>query len=237
MATARTFDTARALTHALVGVLTRHLQHPPHPGTPSAVMLAGGRTPLAAYDHLARHPFQVAPTAHVLLSDERMAPRDTEASNYFHMKSMFSALGLTADRILAVETDYPTEAAARDYDDGLRNFLEAGGRITLGLLGLGADGHTASLFSPSDLERSRGRLAVSVRRPDGRDGVSVTPGLIRCVERVLFVVTGSAKKEVAKALLEDPLSLPAGLATADHPSVDVWLDAAAHPDASGAPEG
>ena len=53
-------------------------------------------------------------------------------------------------------------------------FTPAGGVVTLGLLGLGPDGHTAGLFSAGDLDRGRDRLAVSVHRPDGMDGITVT---------------------------------------------------------------
>ena len=63
--------------------------------------------------------------------------------------------------------------------------------MTIIAMGLGADGHTASLFNTANLEQARGKLAIAVQRPDGLQGVSVTPELLSKVAEPLFLVTGA----------------------------------------------
>jgi 6-phosphogluconolactonase/glucosamine-6-phosphate isomerase/deaminase len=96
--------------------------------------------------------------------------------------------------------------------------------VTLGLLGLGGNGHTASLFSAADLERARGRLALDVQRPDGMTAVSVTPEFLALVAQPLFVVAGGGDKQAAvQALLAQDANLVAWRAVQGCPQVELWL--------------
>ena len=157
-------------------------------------MLAGGTTPLAAYRALARLPSPPAAGLRILFSDERYVPADSPASNYRHARFLLDVLALPPAQLLRVRTELPLEDAARDYESQLRTLLDIGVRITLGLLGLGPDGHTASLFCTADLERARGRFAIPVQRPDGLAAVSVTPDFLAQIGEPVFVVAGSADK-------------------------------------------
>src|SRR5579859_7130558 len=171
----RLFDARADLESALAERLARAVGAP---GTTAAHMLSGGGTPLPAYRALAARPPPRNPQLHVLFSDERYVPADSPASNYRHIEPLLAALALPAAAVLRVRTELTLEDAARDYERQLAALLESGLRIGLGLLGLGADGHTASLFSAADIERGRGRLAVAVLRPDGLSAVSVTAELL-----------------------------------------------------------
>src|SRR5256885_15428681 len=141
----------------------------------SAIMLSGGTTPLAAYRALAQRPPPHDEGLHIVFSDDRYAPSDADASNYHQARALLEALALPASAVARVRTELPIEEAASDYERQLAALLNAGVPLGLGLLGLGADGHTASLFGTADLERARGHLAIAVHRPDGMSAVSVTP--------------------------------------------------------------
>ncbi len=224
----RCFEDATRLHQALAGLLRRTLQ--PHPALrQKGIMLAGGQTPLATYALLAASPGGEAGAAYLCLSDERMVPFDSPDSNYGALAGLVRALGIGKDHVLTVDSSLSPQAAADRYDRELRTFLEAGGRLVLGLLGLGTDGHTASLFTSEDLARAAGRYAVAVHRPDGHEGVSVTPALLRHVERLLVVAVGAPKREMVETLLQRPDSIPAGQAIAGHPAVEVWADERACP--------
>jgi 6-phosphogluconolactonase len=144
-------------------------------GAGSALMLAGGTTPGPAFGLLARKPPPAPPGLSILYSDERHVPSDSDASNYHLSKPLLDALALPGSQVLRVQTELPLEAAAQAYEESLQKLLGEKIPVHLGLLGLGADGHTASLFKASDLAAARGRLAIPVQRPDGRTAVSVKP--------------------------------------------------------------
>jgi 6-phosphogluconolactonase len=190
---------------------------------PSAIMLSGGTTPLAAYRSLAQRPPPHDRALHVLFTDERYVPADSDASNYHQARPLLDALALPPRAVLRVRTELPLEEAAGDYEQRLTALLAAGVRIGLGLLGLGADGHTASLFSASDLDRARGRLALAVQRPDGMAAVSVTPDLLSRVGEPLFVVAGSGKEDAVRALLAQDTHLTAWRAVQGCPRAELWL--------------
>ena len=188
----------------------------------SAIMLSGGTTPLPAYRELARGPLP-HDRLHVLFSDERYVPPDADASNYHQARALLEALALPASAVARVRTELPIEEAAGDYERQLAALLNAGVPIGLGLLGLGTDGHTASLFGTADLERARGHLAIAVHRPDGMSAVSVTPDFLSRVGEPLFVVAGGGKDEALRALLAHDQNLIAWRAVQGCLRVELWL--------------
>jgi 6-phosphogluconolactonase/glucosamine-6-phosphate isomerase/deaminase len=96
--------------------------------------------------------------------------------------------------------------------------------VPLGLLGLGADGHTASLFNLQDAGRRDGRLAVPVVKTEKPDRISVTPTFLRKIDKIIILATGAEKKKRIQTLLAKPGTIPAGVALADHPDVEIWTD-------------
>lgn len=216
-----------ALTGAVAALLRAQMSPEPRPGACRAIMLSGGTTPLAAYRLIAATPTAVDPNVRLFFSDDRHVPPDHPASNHGAVLPMLQALGIPPRRVTRVQGELPFETAVDRYESDLRALLGDACGIPLGLLGLGADGHTASLFTPGDIARSRERLAIGVDRPDGLRGVSVTPDLLRHVGKIVFLVSGGGKRVMLRRLLRDASSLPAGLAVAGHRDVEVWADPAA----------
>ncbi len=185
-------------------------------------MLSGGKTPLDTFRHLAQNPVPIIDKLHLLWSDERLVPRDSPESNFGNTQGLVTALGIPPEKLIAVSTDLPMEMAAQDYHDQIQAFLDHGGTLPLGLLGLGSDGHTASLFSVEDARRETGCWAIPVRRstPPGR--VSITRELLARFERLLFIVTGADKREILKRFRDEPETIPAGWAVREVNQVEVW---------------
>jgi 6-phosphogluconolactonase len=216
--TTRRFDTSGALDAALAERLGGAIAA----AGASAIMLSGGTTPLPAYRALGSRPLPHDERLHVLFSDERYVPRDSEASNYQRARPLLDSLALAPESLLRVRTELPLAEAAEDYEQALGALLNSGVRISLGLLGLGADGHTASLFSGADIARASGHLAIAVHRPDGMSAVSVTPRLLAQVEALLFVVAGEDKRSALQALQAHDPHLTAWLAIQERPAVELW---------------
>jgi 6-phosphogluconolactonase len=215
----RRFPARAALESALAERLAQALAAP----GAAAVMLSGGNTPLPAYRALAaRRGLPRNAGLSILFSDDRYVPADSAASNYHQAQALLAALALPPAAVLRVRTELPLEDAAGDYEGQLAALLRSGTRIGLGLLGLGADGHTASLFGAADLERARGHLAVAVHRPDGLGAVSVTPELIAQVAEPVFVVAGADKGEALRRLIARDTQLTAWRAVQGCARVELW---------------
>jgi 6-phosphogluconolactonase len=213
------FATRSALDAALAERLRLALAGPGD----SAVMLSGGTTPLPAYRALAAGALPHAAGLRILFTDERYVPANAEASNYHQTRPLLAALALPPDAVLRVRTELTLKEAAADYQRQLEVLVACGTPIGLGLLGLGADGHTCSLFAAADLERSAGRLAIPVHRPDGMDAVSVTPSLLSRVTDPIFVVAGQGKAEAVRALMAADPGLTAWRAVQGCERVRLWI--------------
>lgn len=212
---------AARLESALAAAASGHL----------AIMLSGGHTPLPAYRQLAARitgqPRLPRATLHLLYSDDRYVPCSSEASNYHSSQPLLEALRLPEDHVLRVRTELTLEEAARDYDRRLQSLLDRGVKVGLGMLGLGADGHTASLFGDEDLKRARGKMAIAVQRPDGLAGISVTPEFISRVSEPLFVIAGSGKQAAIEGLEREDPSVIAAQAIRGCPQVELWVEESA----------
>jgi 6-phosphogluconolactonase len=218
---ARRFATVTEFDAALIERLQQAISGPNASRT--AVMLSGGKTPLPTYRELAARKPRPAPDLHLLYSDDRYVPPTSESSNYYQSRDLIEALALPESAVLRVRTELPLEQAAADYEKRLAQLLKSGIRITLGLLGLGADGHTASLFNTANLDQARGRLAIAVQRPDGLQGVSVTPELLSQVAEPLFLVTGPDKHDIVEAFLRSDSDLIARRAIAGCAKAEIWI--------------
>jgi 6-phosphogluconolactonase len=190
-----------------------------------AVMLSGGKTPGPAYELLSARVPRPAPGLCLLYSDDRYVPSTSAESNYHLSQPLIRALALPDGQVLRVPTELPLPAAAQAYAEGLQMLLTKKIPVRLGLLGLGADGHTASLFNSADLAAARGRLAIAVQRPDGLTGISVTPEFLSGIEEILFVVAGADKTPALKRLVSRDATLTAWRAVKRCPRVTIWADA------------
>jgi 6-phosphogluconolactonase/glucosamine-6-phosphate isomerase/deaminase len=219
--TVRRFDSLARLNAALVQRLLEALTTAAGGG--AAIMLSGGRTPMQAYRELAaslRHP---AANLSLLFSDDRYVPSTSEASNFHQSAPLLNALALPEESVLRVRTELPLEEAAADYERRIDKLLLANVRFRLGLLGLGADGHTASLFTAQDIERARGHRAIAVDRPDGMQAVSVSPEVLAHFSELIFVVAGKDKHDAVQSLINRSPSLTAFHAIQSRATTDLWL--------------
>ena len=201
---------------------------------PFSILLSGGSTPFPAYNIVAKDPVLPSPNLYLAFTDERHVPPDSDASNVHNSQPLIDALGLASNRVMYPRTELELDPCTDDYEQQYKSFFEKGGSIPLAILGLGPDGHTCSLFDDSDLDRGRDRLAVSVQRPDGHAGISVTPTLLGTVDEILFLVAGPDKRDVLHQLISDPTSVTAGKAIGDHSRVCVWTEPEAWPTSSAA---
>jgi len=222
----RRFATRAELDSALADRLEQAIRATAQSGGSPVIMLSGGHTPLPAYREVAARRPPHGDRLTIIYSDDRYVPADSDASNYHQTRPLIDALGLPENQVLRIRTELPLREAASDYETCLRTLLASGAGIGLALLGLGPDGHTASLFRPEHLQQSRNHLAIAVQRPDGMQGISVTPDFLANVAEPLFVVAGGGKHDaIAQFIAQDPNSV-ALRAVAACPRVELWIEKA-----------
>ncbi len=178
-----------------------------------SVALAGGNTPRPLYEALARDHLDAIPwdLVHVFWGDERFVPHDDPRSNYrMAREALLSRVPIPSDQIHPMPTEGVTpEEAARAYEATLRrHFEESWPRFDLALLGLGADGHTASLFPGSPALRERRRLVAVALAPDEpRQRLTLTFPVFNHAGHVHFIAGGAGKAEALRCAL-DPEAKP-----------------------------
>jgi 6-phosphogluconolactonase len=175
--------------------------------------LAGGTTPHALYQRLAATAASgEVPwgAVDIYFGDERDVPHDNVESNY-HMaqQTLLDHVPISPDRVHAMSADVnDLPRSAAEYEQAIRRNVPAddGGlpSFDLILLGMGADGHTASLFPGTDYLDERKKLVVAGYVPVlGRHRMTFTFPLINAARNVVMLVTGSDKAEAVAALLSD----------------------------------
>lgn len=191
---------------------------------PLSICLSGGSTPRALYRMLAEPPFVgMVPWSriHWFWGDERFVPMDHPDSNFrMAREAMLDRVAVPFGHIHPVDTTLANASeAAAAYDRMLqafrRNIRQPAGKDALFdvvLLGLGEDGHTASLFPETPTLTDTTRLVASIEgaRPEPR--VTLTYSAIDSSEHVAFIVCGSAKQDIVRAL-HNGADLPAARVT------------------------
>ena len=180
------------------------------------VALAGGSTPRAVYELLATEYWDALDWGgvHVFFGDERPVPPDHEDSNYrMANEALLSRVPVGTVHRMRGELSLPEAAAL--YEEELQGFFDGLPRFDLVLLGIGQDGHTASLFprTPALGVSDRWVLANPVEKL-GTERLTLTAPVINAARMVVFLITGESKAGALKEILEgdaEPYDYPAKL--------------------------
>ena len=208
------------------------------------IALSGGSTPQRTYERLAREPLKSRiawASMHVVWGDERcVAPGEADSNYHMARVSLLEHVPVPAANIHRIHGEEDLYLAAASYEQLLRSLLATpngepneapGRRIDLALLGLGNNGHTASLFPGSKAvsETVRWVVAESVEAtPSWR--ITLTAPVLNAAAEILFLVSGTEKAGVLSRVLDGPRvprELPAQLIEPVHGRVHWMIDRAA----------
>jgi 6-phosphogluconolactonase len=173
------------------------------------VALAGGNTPRDAYRLLAQEPRRSDVTwsaVHVYFGDERCVGPNEPQSNYRMARDAFlDAVGIPDTQIHRMRGEIPPAQAALDYAQTIRDRFGSTPQFDLVMLGIGADGHTASLFPGEDPRTDDDALVRAVySQPARMWRITVTPKVINAAREVIVGVAGREKSAALKAVREGP---------------------------------
>ena len=185
------------------------------------VALSGGRTPVRVYERLAGlKDYPYWKDTNIFLVDERHVPSDHPDSNYRMIRrSLINRIEIPDGNIHPVPFCPPSaEESARMYESDIRSSfgLRDKGlpRFDLILLGIGEDGHTASLFPGKSSFKEEDRLVITTTPPEPyrHKRITITLPVINNAENIIFLVTGEGKSGVLRrVILEQDGQLPATL--------------------------
>ncbi len=255
-----TFETEQRAADALFNELRHYLGFGPgyHSGDPKdnrataekpatapyVVMLAGGSTPLEVYRNVAKQPPPfIHPAAHLILSDDRYVPESDERSNYGAVRPLTTGLGLKENRFFHADTSLPEEESIADFGRRVVDLGKRSAVFALGVLGIGRDGHTASLFRTSMVQlpghdetgsSGPGGGTLLTTKPDraviatgvhgGVPRISLGAEVLLSFRKLIFFAPGRAKREILYEISRRPEKYPAGLIMLKHPDAHIWTD-------------
>lgn len=184
------------------------------------VCLAGGQTPRGLYRQLATEAYRDSvpwDRMQICFGDERMVPPDDERSNYgMALQELLAYVPVPLGQVHRIRGEAPAAEEAARYDSELRALFPGSRvRFDLLLLGMGEDGHTASLFPESPGLRDHRALAAAVDGPPGGVArVTLTLPCLNASRRAMFLVAGARKAELVRRIAregERSSALPASM--------------------------
>lgn len=206
------------------------------------IALSGGSTPKSLYALLATQPWRNQipwNKIHFFWGDERHLPPSDPGNNFrMTQERLLFQVPIPQENVHRIKAENPDpRAAAAEYEQDLRQFFQLREhqfpRFDLVLLGMGSNGHTASLFPDTDAIHEQTRLVVAPWVEDLNSyRITLTPPVINNAVEIIFFVTGAEKAATLKAVLEgqyQPDRLPAQIIRPTQGKV-VWMidQAAAH---------
>jgi len=208
----RVFPDLEALSRGALDELMRILKDSVAQRGRFAIALSGGHTPAKLYSLWAQDEKYKTKTpwdhVHLFWGDERYVPRDDRLSNYrMTREALIEHVPIPASNVHSLPTELSDpEKVAETYESELRNFFGfEPPAFDLQLLGLGGEGHTASLFPGSSALEEKQRWVVSVEvpaKPPRR--LTMTPVVLDCGRNTFFLAAGADKREILAALRSEP---------------------------------
>jgi 6-phosphogluconolactonase len=231
------FDDAEAVARAAAELFARLSRESVEERGAFSVALSGGTTPRRVYELLAGEEFRDAvpwSKVHVFFGDERTVPADHAESNYrMASEALLSRVAIPTENVHRIEGLGDAAANASNYESVMRRFFgdSEWPRFDLVFLGMGDDGHTASLFpGTTALEESRAWVAANWVEKFGAWRITLTTPAVNAARRVVFLVTGASKSERLREVLNgarDPSRLPSQMIRPTDGALSWYVDRAA----------
>ena len=210
------FPNLDALSRAAMDELLRIMNDAVSTHGRFAIALAGGHTPAKMYALWAREekyrdrtPW---PRVHLFFGDERYVPQDDPLSNFrMANETLMAQVPIPAANVYPMPTEIaPPDKAAAAYDAELRQFFgQQPPEFDLQLLGLGTEGHTASLFPGSPALEEKNAWVAAVTAPvEPPLRLTLTPPVLNRARNTFFLVAGENKRGILSALRDEPDGKP-----------------------------
>ncbi len=210
------FDNKEQMSLAAVSFTRDLIKEKTFGGDVFTIALSGGSSPVRYYELLAEEEIDWT-LVNIFLVDERKVSIDHLHSNFRMIKkALLSKIDIPLENLFHFKTDIiSVSECALEYEDRVRNvFTDSYPVFDLIVLGVGPDGHTASLFPGKDHTGEQHRLFISTLAPkpfDVPERLTMTLPLINRAEKRVFIISGKGKAAMVQRVIDEDKSIPAGL--------------------------
>ena len=229
------FETAGELAQSAADRFVRYAAESQTESGRFTVSLAGGNTPRQIYELLAGEQVSNKIDWHgvyLFFGDERcVAPANPDSNYRMVEETLLTKVALPSKNVFRMSGEGDPDESARNYEAELRAFFGSHDwpRFDLVLLGMGADGHTASLFPGADSLEARSRWVLPTRNPQGQSRITLSVPALNHAAHIVFLVTGNEKAPALKEVLggQSKSRLPASLVKPVNGTLEWLVDRAA----------
>ncbi|HWB65191.1 MAG TPA: 6-phosphogluconolactonase [Chitinophagales bacterium] len=223
------YEDLQSLARACAQMVLEASQQAVKAGRKFTIALSGGNTPATLFKTLAAEPYSTqmpwASTC-VFWGDERCVPLYDENNNAHNaIELLLSRVNIPPENIFRIPVNLPPAKAAEQYENELKAFFETNPpQFDVILLGLGNDGHTASLFPASAALKEKNRLVLAnyLHGPNVFR-ITLTYPVINAAHKIVFMVSGKTKSTILKSVLQDnKKQYPAQVIQPEHGKL-IWM--------------
>lgn len=210
------FETREALTTRAADLIVEKLDAALSEKPLASLVLSGGSTPKDLYTLLVLEKYKdKIPWEKLLIffGDERCVPPDHPDSNYkMAHDALLSQVSIPSENIFRMKGELSPDIAAAEYETAIKSALGEHPKFDIVLLGMGADGHTASLF-PGTTALAASEKLVAANYVEKLDSwrLTLTPPAINMSRNIFFLIAGNDKAKAVKEILENDADSPAQL--------------------------
>lgn len=202
--------------------------------------VSGGSTPKVLFERLAQAPFReeiLWQFLHIFWVDERCVPPEDEESNYgMTKKTLLDKVNIPTENIHRMKGESDPESEVLRYAEEIKQHLP----VKLGLpsfdwilLGMGSDGHTASLFPGKELSMTAESITGTAIHPQsGQNRITLTSNVINNAAEISFLVTGKDKSDIFSRIIKKEKgyeNYPAAIISPEHGTLEWLIDTDAYP--------
>jgi 6-phosphogluconolactonase len=225
------FETPGNVAKAMADFFVKHAKEAIEARGRFVVALSGGNTPKATYSLFMQAPYCDAidwSAIEFLFGDERCVPPDNDQSNYkMAYETFLQPLRIPDEHVHRMRGEDDPQQAALRYREVLLDVFGPEPDFDLVMLGMGPDGHTASLFPGQDpLTEDEERVRAVYATSHSQWRLTLTPSVLNAARAVAFAVTGADKAAALQAVLDgprNPTQYPAQIISPPNESTFVWL--------------
>ncbi len=182
--------------------------------TKYTIALSGGNSPSGVYEKLSRIKTDWSRVCFFLVDERKVRPENAESNYRMIRERLFSKIDIPEKNVYPVNVSYRrVEDCALSYEETIKAFFNGAAVVfDLVVLGIGTDGHTASLFPGRAGLDEKNRIAIPARAPDRfkvRERITLTFPVINKARHRIFIVSGESKKSVVRGVLKGDSLYPA----------------------------